>query len=156
MHLTIVGQHYDTSYLDFLRTCAEGKDVVFDDTLEDEAVRALLHRAGTVVHASTHVDYTGRYAHKPELLGLAPLEALASGAPTLVSDAACLPELAVLPGCRVFHDEAELAAMLLEHAAGRPPPDAAEMHAEVDRRYGPGVVGAGLLAMMGVAAPCAS
>ena len=99
--------------------------------------------------------YTGHYAHKPELLGLAPLEALASGAPTLVSDAACLPELAVLPGCRVFRDEADLAAMLREQAAGRPPaPDAAEMHAQVDRRYGPQVVGAGLLAMMGVA--CAS
>ena len=99
----------------------------------------------------------GHYAHKPELLGLAPLEALASGTPTLVSDAACLPELAVLPGCRVFHDEAELAAMLREQAAGRPEaPDAADMHAAVDRHYGPAVVGAGLLAMMGLGAPCAS
>ena len=157
MRLTIVGQHYDTAYLDFLRSCAEGRDVTFDDTLEDEAVRALLHRAGTVVQASTHVDHTGHYAHKPELLGLAPLEALASGAPTLVSDAACLPELAVLPGCRVFHDQDELAAMLREQAAGRPEaPDAAEMHAAVDRLYGPAVVGAGLLSMMGLVAPCAS
>ncbi len=157
MRLTIVGQHYDTAYLDFLRSCAEGREVVFDDTLDDEAVRALLHQAGTVVHASTHTDYTGRYAHKPELLGLAPLEALASGAPTLVSDAACLPELAILPGCRVFYDEAELAFLLREQAAGRPEaPDAGEMHAQVDRHYGPAVVGAGLLAMMGLVAPCAS
>ncbi len=154
MRLTIVGQHYDAAYLGFLRSSAQGKDVVFDDTLDDAAVRGLLHRAGTVVQASSHVDYAGRYAHKPELLGLAPLEALASGAPTLVSDAACLPELAALPGCRVFHDEAELAAMLRERVAGRmQAPDAAEMHAQVDRRYGPAVVGAGLLAMMGLAAP---
>jgi glycosyltransferase involved in cell wall biosynthesis len=157
MRLTIIGQHYDTAYLDFLRSCAEGHDVVFDDTLDDNSVRAVLHRAGTVVQASSHVDYTGHFAHKPELLGLAPLEALASGAPTLVSDAAALPELGVLPGCRVFHDDAELAAMLRGQAAGQfAVPDAAEMHAAVDRRYGPAVVGAGLLAMMGLVAPCES
>ncbi len=157
MRLTIAGQHDDAAYLGFLRSCAQGKDVTFNDTLDDAAVQAMLHRAGTVVQASCHVGYTGHYFHKPELLGLAPLEALASGAPTLVSDAASLPELADLPGCRVFRDEAELAGMLREQAAGRPaPPDAAEMHAAVDRRYGPAAAGAGLLAMMGLAAPCAS
>ena len=74
-----------------------------------------------------------------------------------MSDAACLPELAVLPGCRVFSDDAELAFMLREQAAGRTEvPDAAEMHAQVERHYGLAVVGAGLLAMMGLVAPCAS
>ena len=154
MKLIIVGQHYDSAYLDYLRGCADGKDVVFEDTLDDADVRALLQRAGTFVHASTHVDYAGRYAHKPELLGLAPLEALACGTPTLVSDAACLPELAVVPGCRVFRNEDELAAMLREAASMPSDISAAEMHAAVDDKFGLDVVGARLLAMVGLGPPC--
>jgi glycosyltransferase involved in cell wall biosynthesis len=149
LRLTIIGQHYDTEYLAFLRSCAAGKEVVFEDALEDSGVRDMLHRAGCFVQASTHVDYRGRYADKPELLGLAPLEALACGTPTLVSAAASLPELAILPGCRVFRDDAELAAALAGAASATAPP-ATEMHDAVDRRYGPRVVGAGLLNMMGL------
>jgi glycosyltransferase involved in cell wall biosynthesis len=157
MSLTIVGQHYDPAYLAYLQATAEGKPVSFADALDDAEVRALLHRAGVFVHASTHIDYLGRYAHKPELLGLAPLEALACGTPTLVSDAACLPELAVVPGCRVFRDEAELSAMLAEIACGRARqvPEA-DMHAAVTARFGLAEVGARLLSMMGIGQPCAS
>ena len=47
--------------------------------------------------------------------------------------------------------------MLREQAAGNEqPPDAAAMHAAVDRHYGPAVVGAGLLAMMGLVPACES
>ena len=156
MSLTIVGQHYDQAYLSYLRSCAEGKQVTFADELDDAQIRALLHRAGIFVHASTHVSYRGGYANKPELLGLAPLEALASGLPTFVSDAACLPELSVVPGCRVFRDEAELASLLLEVREGRAPRvPGPEMHDAVDRHYGLLSAGRNLLDMMGLS-PCAS
>ena len=141
----------------FLRGCGEGKDVTFENDFDDAQVCALLHRAGTFVQASTHMDYLGRYAHKPELLGLAPLEALACGVPTLVSDAACLPELAVVPGCHVFRDEEELATRLRETATGRAlAVDADAMHRAVDARFGLATVGRRLLDMMGFAALCVS
>jgi glycosyltransferase involved in cell wall biosynthesis len=157
MSLIIVGQHYDQEYLAFLQDCAAAKDVSFENEFDDAQVRALLHRAGTLVHASTHTDYAGRYAHKPELLGLVPLEALASGAPTLVSDAACLPELAVVPGCRVFRDDMELATMLREVATGRTPYIApAAMHAAVEARFGLAAAGSSLLDMMRLGTLCVS
>ena len=131
--------------------------MTFTDSLDDAQVRALMQKAGTVVHASTHIDYRGRFAHKPELLGLAPLEALACGAPTLVSDAACLPELAIIPGCRVFRSEAELASMLQDASAGLPPAPAAEvMHRAVEEHYGLLTVGRRLLEIVGAARPCVS
>lgn len=155
--LTVVGQRYDDAYFEYLLGCAEGKDVRFHDGLDDGEVRALLHRAGLFVHASTHVDYLGHFYHKPELLGLAPLEALASGLPTLVSDAGSLPELGGLPGCHVFRSEAELAALMQDAVDGRmPAPPGDVMHAEVDARYGSSAVGRGLLDMMKVSTTCAS
>jgi glycosyltransferase involved in cell wall biosynthesis len=153
LSLLIVGQHYDPDYLGFLRDCAAGKDVRFHQEMSDEGVRELLHRAGLFVHASSHVGYRGQFYHKPELLGLAPLEALACGLPTLVSDAGALPELGSLPGCQVFRTEAELAAMLGEAAQQRlpaPPPEA--MHRAVTERYGLVTVGTELLKMMKVVA----
>ncbi|MCB1512214.1 MAG: glycosyltransferase family 4 protein, partial [Hyphomicrobiaceae bacterium] len=120
--LDIVGQHYDRDYLAFLKSCAAGKDVHFHDDLDDAAVRRMFERAGVLVHSSTHVDYRGAFHDKPELLGLAPLEALSTGLPTFVSNAGSLPELGVLPGCRVFHSQEELAALLADVASGRIPP----------------------------------
>lgn len=149
MSLIIVGQHYDSKYLAFLREYSVGKDLTFEDDLEDSGVRELLKRTGTFVHASTHVDYLGNYVPKPELLGLAPLEALACGAQTIVSDAASLPELGVVPGCRVFRDEAELAEMLAEVGSGKAPMvDEQTMHAAVEQQFGLAAVGRGLLDMM--------
>lgn len=155
MSLVVAGQHYDKDYLAFLQDCARDKNVTFTDSLDDAQVRALMQKAGTMVHASTHIDYRGRFAHKPELLGLAPLEALACGAPTLVSDAACLPELTIIPGCRVFRSEAELASMLQDAFAGISPA-AKAMHRAVEENYGLLTVGRRLLEVMKVARPCAS
>jgi glycosyltransferase involved in cell wall biosynthesis len=153
MSLLIVGQHYDSDYLGFLRDCAAGKDVRLHEEISDDGVRELLHRAGLFVHASSHIGYRGQFYHKPELLGLAPLEALASGLITLVSDAGALPELGALPGCHVFRTEAELAALMQEAAQQRlsaPPPEA--MHRTVADRYGLVTVGTELLKMMKVTA----
>ncbi len=152
LHLTVVGAPYDEPYLEHLRDLARGKEVRFESGLDDAAVRTLLQSAGLFVHASTHLDYRGQYAAKPELLGLAPLEALSSGLPTLVSNAGALPELARLPGCRCFADDAELAALLEAHAGGTlAPADPAVMHDAVASLYGPEAFGRGLLKVLGFA-----
>lgn len=157
MSLLIVGQHYDADYLAFLRDCVAGKDVRFLAELDDTGVQELLHQAGVFVHASSHFNYRGEFHPKPELLALAPLEALASGLATLVSDAGALPELGVLPGCYVFRTEAQLAALLQDVAHGRLPQQQAEvMHGAVTERYGLVTVGTRLLEMMKVVTPCAS
>lgn len=152
LRLVIVGQPYDADYVRDLQELSRGKDVTLRSDLDDQAVRALLQRAGLFVHASTHTDYRGTFHQKPELLGLAPLEALSSGLPALVSGAGSLPELARLPGCLCFKNDRELAEMLLAHEAGALPRAAeAEMHAAVDARYGPLPCGRQLLAVLGLA-----
>jgi glycosyltransferase involved in cell wall biosynthesis len=137
LSLTIVGTPYDKAYVALLKEKSAGKDVTFRSDLNDEELRGLIQRAGLFVHASTHFDYLGRYYHKPELLGLAPLEALSTGLRTLVSDAGSLPELAVLPGCWCFHNASELSELMQTYAAGTlPDPSPEEMHAGVTERYG--------------------
>jgi glycosyltransferase involved in cell wall biosynthesis len=157
MRLVIVGQHYDTEYFDFLRGCVGGKDVRFEERLDDAQVLDLLRSAGIMVHASSHRGYRNQFYHKPELLGLAPLEAIACGLTTLVSDAGALPELEVLPGCHVFRSDVALAALLQDWRDGRLTTQSpAAMHAAVTQRYGLLTVGGSLLDMMKVAAPCGS
>lgn len=157
MRLIIVGQHYDGDYVTYLRGLAKGRRVEFQADLDDGAVQALLARAGLFVHASTHRDYRGTFYQKPELLGLAPLEAISTGLTTLVSNAAALGELGVLPGCHVFETDEQLATMLL--AASRNElalvPDVV-MHDAVTERYGLRSVGLRLLNMMELPIPCAS
>jgi glycosyltransferase involved in cell wall biosynthesis len=149
LSLTIIGQHYDAQYASYLQERAHGKDVTLRSELDDTEVRTLLQRAGLFVLASTHFDYRGHYYHKPELLGLAPLEALSCGLPTLVSNAGSLPELARIPGCLCFQDNRELAEILRAHAAGTLMwPAEIEMHTEVEARYGPLAAGRALLAIM--------
>ena len=114
-------------------------------SLSDEEIRALLQRASLFVHASTHFDYRGRYYAKPELLGLAPLEALACGTPILVSRAGSLHELTAVEGAHSFVSDEELASFLIAHAHSRvsyPPPNT--IHASVDAAYGLAQFGARL------------
>jgi glycosyltransferase involved in cell wall biosynthesis len=85
---------------------------VFIESLSDQEVCDELRAAGLYVHASTHLDYLNRYYAKPELLGLAPLEALACGTPTLVSKAGSLGELTSVDGCWSFETDNELASFL--------------------------------------------
>ncbi len=152
LSLVVVGQHYDADYIAELRALAQGKDVAFAGDLDDAALRDLLHRAGLFVHASTHYGRHGQFFAKPELLGLAPLEAIASGLPTLVSSAGALPELARLPGCQCFSDDRELAAMLRAHAEEAIDwPDEQSMHVGVDQTYGLLPSGSGLLTLLAAA-----
>ena len=151
LSLVIVGQLYDAEYVAYLNDLAHGNNVTMKPGLSDADVRMILQHAGLFVHASTHFDYRGNFISKPELLGLAPLEALSCGLPTLVSNAGALPELSRLPGCLCFEDDRSLADLLSRHSAGTlPQPPEAEMHAAVDKLYGPLAFGGRLLtALMG-------
>jgi glycosyltransferase involved in cell wall biosynthesis len=151
LSLTIVGTPYDEAYLSFLKEKAAGKSVTFMKGVDDGQLRALIKRAGLFVHASTHFDYQGRYYHKPELLGLAPLEALSMGLRTLVSDAGSLPELADLPACWCFRAATDLSDLLQAYSAGTlEAPSPNDMHAAVTERYGLLQFGQKLLRAMGV------
>jgi starch synthase len=89
--LRILGASGDADYLAQLRRLAVGKDVHFILDLADEAVAETLRRAAVVAHP-TPVDESGD-AGVSELLGLAPLEAMACGCVPVLSRAASLPEL---------------------------------------------------------------
>lgn len=110
--LRIIGRPHDNSYLDHLKSIAQGKNVSFLTTLDDEGIRVNLEKASLYVHASTHFGFNGHFYHKPELLAIAPIEAIMSGVPTLVSSAGALPELTILDGCIVFKDTEELCSLL--------------------------------------------
>ena len=135
--LTIAGQPYDQDYVAFLQTLSAGKDVHLRSDLEDSDIRLLLQRAGLFIHASTHWDYNGHFSHKPELLGLAPLEALSCGLMTFVSNAGALPELAELPGCFCFENDIRLQEMMNAFAVGDlPEADQGVLHHAVEEHYG--------------------
>lgn len=138
LKLRAIGSRYDDAYFEHLNALSTGKDVEFVEGLSDEEVREEYRRVGLVVHASTHMDYLGRHYLKPELLGLAPLEALACGARVLVSDAGALPELANVPGCDVFDSNETLSKLLLQYRDGLlPSRPSHEIAAATAETYGP-------------------
>lgn len=136
LQLTIAGRSYDPDYREALNRLALGRAVRFEEGLDDDGVRRLLAAAGLCVQFSVHRDLAGRHITKPELLGLAPLEAMCTGLPTIVSRAGALPELGVLSGCRVAHDAAELSDLLHAHAAGLRWPGGAAIRADAVAAYG--------------------
>lgn len=142
LRLVICGTGYDKSYLEYLEQLATGAAVEIKQHLTDEEVLVLLQTAGLFVQASTHVDYRGTYYSKPELLGLAPLEALSAGTPTLVSSAGALPELTVIKGCKLFSDDDELRELLsLYSDSSISFPSSDEIHRDVEQKYGLAVFG---------------
>ena len=140
LKLVIAGGRSDEDYYRYLKELQFKSDAAVEirENLNDVEIRALLQRASLFVHASTHIDYRGRYYAKPELLGLAPLEALACGTPTLVSTAGSLNELTVVEGAQSFGSDDQLASTLSSHVRNREAyPSPNEIHASVEALYGP-------------------
>ena len=105
--------------------------------LSDAEICDVLHKASLFVQASTHFDCRGHYHQKPELLGLAPLEALACGIPALVSSAGSLGELGDIPGCLVFSSDLELKNLLSLHSQSALAfPDSVAIYEAVVAKYG--------------------
>lgn len=138
MRLVIAGTVSDKEYSavldDLIRI--SGGNILIQGGLSDDEVRELLRKASLFVHASTHVDYKGTFYAKPELLGLAPLEALACGTPALVSNAGSLPELAAVRGCSVFHSDGELKSFMESFAKGMEKPAPSDIYESVRALYG--------------------
>ena len=111
---TICGSKYDDDYFSFLENLAIKKKVKLDvlEGLSDQDVRHLMRTSDLYIHPSKHEDYKGHYHEKPELLGLAPLEALCSGTRTITSSAGALRELAQIKGCWTFTDIDHLSSLI--------------------------------------------
>lgn len=91
----IVGPAPDQRYLDDLQALARGKRVRFVHDAGDEALTSFYRRARVVVLPSLYRDRYGAETRVPELLGQALLEGMASGAATICTDVASLPEIVV-------------------------------------------------------------
>ncbi len=89
--LHVLGPAPDAGYLARLHALAAGKRVRFAHGLADAEIRGFLTRAMALVHP-TPVDAAGS-AGANELLGLAPIEAMACGCPVIASAVASLPEI---------------------------------------------------------------
>ncbi len=127
--LRIVGRPYDAKYHALLVRRAARKQVTFVLDADDAELLACFHSAGIFVQASTFVDCYGHAVSKPELMGLTTLEALSTGLPVAIANAASLPELASDPRfSMVFDDDAGLRTILERFAAGLwPEPGASEL-----------------------------
>jgi glycosyltransferase involved in cell wall biosynthesis len=118
----ICGSRYDHDYTSYLEEVAQkhGTNVLVKEGLSNHEVRHLMSIASVYIHPSKHVDYKGNYHEKPELLGLAPLEALCCGTPVLVGCGGALPELSTIEGCESYSSTNELESRLSNYLDKRP------------------------------------
>jgi glycosyltransferase involved in cell wall biosynthesis len=98
-HATIVGSGGhdrrlpESDYPDLLRRLAQDKDVHFTGPLHDLGLPLAYRSAEVLVLPSVEVSCYGRRIAVSELLGLAVLEAMASGTPVIASRLGGLPEI---------------------------------------------------------------
>lgn len=91
--LEIYGRPYDRAYLDFIRSEGASRPVRIHTEASDDEVIAALRSACAFVMPSVYEDYLGHQQALPELVGLAPLEAMACGTAAVVSNVAGMPEI---------------------------------------------------------------
>jgi glycosyltransferase involved in cell wall biosynthesis len=85
----------ERDYPNHLRLLARGRDVRFAGAVDDAALAALYRRAAVVAVPSVDVTCYGRTIAVSELLGLAAIEAMASGTPVVASRLGGLGEIVV-------------------------------------------------------------
>ena len=83
----------ERGYPALLRSLAEGRRVDFCGPVPDDELAALYRRAQALVIPSVHRTCYGREVRVSELLGLAAIEAMASGTPVVASRIGGLPEV---------------------------------------------------------------
>ena len=83
----------EDGYPDLLRRLASGRDVIFAERVGDDELARLYRRARVLVLPSVEETCYGRRIAVSELLGLAVLEAMASGTPVVCSRLGGVPEI---------------------------------------------------------------
>jgi glycosyltransferase involved in cell wall biosynthesis len=91
--VTIIGRTYDSAYRARLGELAAGKDITFVEDADDETVRRAYRTSKVSVLASQYKPESGPPSSKPELLGLALLEAMSSGCPVIATAVGGMPEI---------------------------------------------------------------
>ena len=93
IELHLIGRAYHPEYYDLLQQLACGKRITFQTALNQEELATEYSTAMVNVLPSVYVDYYGTHHKKSEILGLVLLEAMACGAPVLVTRVGGMPEL---------------------------------------------------------------
>jgi len=118
----IVGPAPDARYLSDLQALARDTRVRFVHDADDAALARFYRRARIVVLPSLYRDRYGAKTRVPELLGQTLLEGMASGAATVCTDVASLPEIVVdgVTGRVVPPNDVGRLRDTLAHMLGRP------------------------------------
>lgn len=93
MPLQLIGQSYDSRFLEDLKTMACGKQVTFRHDCDDAALVQAYRQALCVVLPSVYKSIYGEETRVPELLGQTLLEGMACGTPAICTDVASMPEV---------------------------------------------------------------
>lgn len=93
IELHLIGRAYHPEYYRLLQGLASGKKVLFQTALSQEELAGEYSSAMVNVLPSVYQDYYGTVHKKSEILGLVLLEAMACGAPVLVTRVGGMPEV---------------------------------------------------------------
>jgi glycosyltransferase involved in cell wall biosynthesis len=93
--LVIIGSCKDSKYLSDLKKLSLGKNVSFLSNVDEKTLISELANSSLAVFPSTNIGISNEVlSGEPELLGIAPLEAMALNTPTIVSNIGAYPEIA--------------------------------------------------------------
>jgi len=129
--LTIIGRVMDKNYFNELNELARNKNVRFLTNADDKTVKETLSTAALAVFPSTDRGLHGeKLKGEAELLGIAPLEAMAMNLPTLVSDIGAYPEICADKKRLLFRqgDVQDLREKIKQLMAGASEPSSMEKH----------------------------
>ena len=91
--LELYGRVYDREFYAYLKTLVRGDNVKFIHDADDAVIRGAYNSARASVLPSVYNTYNGRHHGGTEYFGLVVAEAMACGAPVIVTRAGSLPEL---------------------------------------------------------------